>query len=182
MLDEPDDMMIEDGWVETFDNLEVMIPEIRMIPMQAGNEGTTKTDILRSDVRQADVVAKPAQPLPAALMNPHGYNNGVPVSGYPPANAFAPTYPAMPVGPVKTSKGLDFNSVLLSNPALAASVGNVGGGPMNPGNMHDNTPTWARANNGGYPNTGYPNNPDPYGRPAFGQPNNYGNPTGRFGL
>jgi hypothetical protein len=163
VLEDPEEMMINDDWVETFDNLGVMLPEIRMIPMQAGNEGPAKaTEVVRADVRPATT----ASPLPAALMNTTGY---VPPPVYPPAGYVAPGYhppaPMYPAGPVKTNGGLDFQSVLNSNPALNAAVGHVAGMP--PQFVQDNTPAWARgnlpSNNGGYSNA--------FGQPNFGQPN-----------
>ena len=39
-LEEPEELMINDEWVETFENLGVLKDEIRAIPMQAGNEGS----------------------------------------------------------------------------------------------------------------------------------------------
>lgn len=106
-------LRFEDSWVETFDNLAIMVPEIRLIPMQGGNEGApTKTGVVAAVPAQVQA----ATPLPAALMNPQGWNPQ-------PAQPW-PTAPAMtPPGPVKTARGLDFDSVLRSNPALAAATG-----------------------------------------------------------
>lgn len=115
----PDGLVLESGWVETFDNLEVMLTQIRRIPMQTGNEGSSK---------KTDAVPAPQAAIPTAL----GYQpSAVPMATvapvlpwnqapqqpqyYPPANMQAP----QPQGVVNTGRGLDFGSLTRNTPSLA---------------------------------------------------------------
>ena len=62
LVDDDGKLIIESEWVDTFDNLEQMVPQIRMIPMQAGNEGVgSKAD---------NVVAAPIQNVPQPIIQP----------------------------------------------------------------------------------------------------------------
>jgi len=160
VIDGADEMMVEDKWVDTFDNLAVMIPEIRKVPMQAGNEGTTPaSEVAAKKVRDADfqqvftATAPPAivtkSPLPAALMTtcakPAPWNASTPAGGYPAGNVSAFAAATGNNNAVKTSRGLDFDAICRNNPALGP-VGypnagshqmnyNGGGAPRyNPGN------------------------------------------------
>lgn len=54
-------LLINSEWVEIFDNLEVMIPQIRKIPVQAGNEGSAKLSETQNNVVQT--VAQPPNQL-----------------------------------------------------------------------------------------------------------------------
>jgi hypothetical protein len=128
VIDNSDSLLIEDGWVETFDNLEVMVPEIRMIPMQAGNEGAAAN--AKEVVSGTDnTVVAPVNPVPAwqQMIVPHQQYNA----------------PVVHSGPVRTaSGGLDFQSILNSNPVLAQLVG---GGNNQPtyGRSPERDPRWA---------------------------------------
>ena len=136
VLEDHESLRFEDEWVETFENLAVMIPEIRKIPMQAGNEGVS--------------VGTPAQPVqPAQPAQP-----ATPVWLALPQQQFqpAPFYQSAPQPvPMKTERGLDFQSVLNSNPVLARAVG----GPVSYMPMQNNEPRWAQPSN--------PWNPQPFG-------------------
>lgn len=115
-------LRFEDSWVESFDNLATMVPEIRLIPVQAGGEGAPSKTAATPAPHATHAPA--ASPLPAALMNPQGFQPQ-PAQPWPSAPVHAPQ------GPVKTARGgLDFDSVLRSNPALAAATGGYpqGGG------------------------------------------------------
>lgn len=151
-LDQPEELQIEDGWVEVFDNLAVMLPEIRMIPMQAGNDGKpSKAAETNTAVTVTTAPTAPASALPAALTNP--------------ASTWQqPTMPAyQPAAVQKTASGkLDFNSVIANNPAVAAA----GGYPMHPvipGQM-------GRASYSGAPTEGGNWNTN---QPSYGQPSGY---------
>jgi hypothetical protein len=177
-LEDPDELLFNDEWVETFDNLGVMKDEIRMIPMQAGNEGAvSKTEELPPGPAAAPApFSAPAAPAAPAATGPqpgslahHFYGSPPPVQaqptyvapGYPggPAPYGAPSgFPAThgapaPAAPVHTGRGVDFNSLLATNPALAATVGAVG---MQPGMMmggmpqQQRQPSWAAPQPGMY--------------------------------
>jgi len=104
LIDESDKLMIEDGWVETFDNLNVMIPEIRKVPMQAGNEGDRAKENIIQPVQQVQhqPIIQPTQPFP--------YNNN--------STAYAGPSPA---AIVKTQNGLDFASLKQNVPGFGNS-------------------------------------------------------------
>lgn len=127
VLENPEKMMIDHSWVDTFNNIETLTKEIRLIPMQVGNEGTTaKTDqpevqktipgsplTVNPTVQQTPVVQQQVMqpsPLPAVLNTP--YQMGTPQTMFGVPNSYQPPTIA------STSKGLDFDSVLRSNPIL----------------------------------------------------------------
>lgn len=161
-LDKPETLAFADEWVETFENLGVMVNEVRSVPMLAGNEGTTaKGD---STAQPIDVAPAPVQaaqpafaPAPAPVAPaPAPFYPGQPAAGYVapgghPGYPYQPQpghfVPAPPPGPVKTERGLDFESVLRSNPALAQQVGGVGGGgfyqPQHQQPQGPRQPRWA---------------------------------------
>lgn len=74
------DMLIDDNWVDCMDNEATLINEIRMIPMQAGNEGTPQlgaTAPARAAIGQAmapqqntQMVAPAANQAPMAVQQP----------------------------------------------------------------------------------------------------------------
>ena len=139
----PDALMFEDKWVETFENLEVMRNEMRSVPMQSGNDGTPSQTTAAAPVGSnipTTPAAAPASPLPAALMGPVG---GYPAPQQPSAFQAAAAAP----GPVRTANGVDFDSLLRNNAALAQQVGGVGGfagGGGFPQQQQNNTPRWAQ--------------------------------------
>lgn len=65
-IDDPENMMFESGWVETFDNLEVMLPEIRKVPMQSGNEGSTTATAAAPAAESVAFAGTKQQEQPAA--------------------------------------------------------------------------------------------------------------------
>ena len=136
-IEDADKLMFDGDWTEAFENLEEMVPAIRRIPVQAGNEGRHKVGEVVSD-KPVNKVVKPELPAQPVWM---------PQQPQPAAPPQQP--PAAPQGPVKTSGGLDFNSLMASNPALAGMPS-----PM-PGQMpymvqQPNIPRWAM------PQQGYP--------------------------
>jgi hypothetical protein len=144
ILEEPETLMFEDSWVETFDNLEVMLPEIRKIPMQTGNEGGAGKAAGTAEKAKTEttaVVAAPPQPPTQPWLLPQGYYNP------PQPPMFGQAY-TPPPGPVKTSRGgLDFESVLRSNPMLAQSVG---GGTTSFQSHYQQPPRFAQPQPGGW--------------------------------
>lgn len=168
----PDQLRFEDAWVETFDNLDVMVPEIRAIPMQAGNEGSPAKPVTPAP-------AAAASPLPAALTNPQPQQPAQPVQGgwggqpAQPGSAFAAA--AANPGPVHTGRGLDFDSLLKSNAALAQQVGGVGPNPgwgNTGGQQPQNQPSWARPQQGGWGSSG--GGAQTNSGPSWAQPNQGG--------
>lgn len=130
-IEDADKLLFDGEWVQAFTNLDDLIPEIRRIPIQAGNEGRHKVGELVS-TKPTNQIVKPELPAQAGW------------TPQPQAPVVQPQQqqPAAPQGPVKTSGGLDFNSVMASNPALAGMPC-----PM-PGQMpympqQPNIPRWA---------------------------------------
>lgn len=56
-----DQYLYNDDWVETLDNIHLLDPEIRLIPMQAGNEGVTAVAPVATPVNIPAVGAQPQQ-------------------------------------------------------------------------------------------------------------------------
>ena len=181
-------LYIDVEWQAAFVNLGAMMNEIRMVPMQTGNEGTSEEGnrpegvvsgsvgaVYPTSAPQAPtmvpvqpvaspVVVQPAagavqpahetktavatgQPLDSFLANreherairqqmEQGWQAvthqrpAAPAPAYNPAAAFVPQQQqvayAPPPAPVHTGRGLDFMSVMMSNPAVAYATG----GPM----------------------------------------------------
>lgn len=123
--DAPGDYKYGDQWVSIFDNLSQMLPEIRMIPMQAGNEGHRDTrPVGNPNATGAPALVNAAPPAPhqpaVAAPNTIAYPPAFPQQAYAPA-----AYPAMPqpAGPVKTESGkIDFAASMRSNPVLAQQL------------------------------------------------------------
>ena len=134
IFDDPEMLVLESGWVNTFENLNVMLPEIRKIPMQAGNEGIPVV----SNTNQAVTIIPPTQ-LPQNQM----------VAYVNPQQAYIPQQQ----GIVKTAGGLDFTS-LENN---IAALRNPGGGMQSGMGGGGRDPSWAtpQFNLGGHmPNQG----------------------------
>jgi hypothetical protein len=175
LLDDAEELRFEDSWVETFENLGVMIKEVRMVPMQSSNDGTSVAP------------AAPQQQIPgwpAAAPAPH-----------PQQPPLAPPYyqaPPPPAPPVDTGHGVSMDSVLANNPALAARVFQqapmgmqMGGYPQA---AQQRVPSWAQPSpyggapmpasqpswvqNRGYqqPQPGYPQQQPGYPQPGYPQP------------
>lgn len=129
-MDGAEDLLFEDGWVETFENLNVMLPEIRKIPMQSGNEGVSAatpggTVPVTNGGTGAATSTTPVQNPPAHQQQGHWTP---PVQQFQNHNAFQQQQfqNNNQGGIVRTNNGLDFNSILRSNPAVGAAVGHVG--------------------------------------------------------
>ena len=127
LMDKSDSLMIESDWVETFENLETMRPQVNMIPMQAGNEGMSLNE-----------AAAPVSnvPVPAQVQ----YQNTIQPTPPPYQNTQAPMN-AVP-GIVVTPGGLDFASLTRVVPSLAPQQNFYQGNQMvnnDPGRL----PGWA---------------------------------------
>lgn len=98
-IGEADKILFDAEWMEYFQDMDSLIPEIRKIPVQQGNDGV----VPRTEEAPAPAAA-PALMAPAPAVN-----YGAPAS--PPA--------VRPAEPVKTKRGLDFGAMTAANPALA---------------------------------------------------------------
>ena len=133
IIDSHDDLVFSSDWVESFENLQDLVPQIRQVPMQSGNEGK-----ITADVMQFSAAAAPSQPLVYHQPAPHSTYQHHQVM---PAPNAAP-------GLVVTENGVTFDSFLRANPQIAAAT--MGGNQfqnMN-ANMGNNpttrTPGWLR--------------------------------------
>lgn len=100
-IDNPDVLMFDSDWIEYFDNLEELLPEIRRIPVQHGNDGglnVCEEQPVVEKVVQQQVYQPPMQP---------GYTQQPYVQQEKPEIK-------------ETKRGLDWKSVVQSNPILAA--------------------------------------------------------------
>lgn len=184
-IDNADELRYTDGWVETFENLEQLRNEIRMIPMQAGNEGSTAT---------TEVQKQQAPQAPAALTTP----SPMPVVPTPPPiqpTCYPPQYPQQPQmqapaapGLVKSpSGGIDFAASTRGNSQFAPAMMGYGypgypgyQQPLPPGPMTNRMgpPRWDRPDampqgysQQGYPQQAYPGYPQqsPYPQQGYGR-------------
>lgn len=126
------DLLFNDDWVEAMDNLEDYRDEIRRIPSQRGNEGSTEveaptpvqknSDYLPVPQRSMPTPVPPQMPAPMPMQaQPPGYPPNYPQQPYP--------YPQQPViqppqqGLTCAEDGkLDFRSVSSVNPMVAAAA------------------------------------------------------------
>lgn len=159
-ISDPKELTFPDDWVEALDNLDVYIPDVRAIPMQAGNEGTP---VHKSEpAAHAGTLHKPSEPI---FQHVGAQATGGTIFSQP-AVAAAP--------PVHTGRGLDFGALMRSNPAMAPAQ--FGGG-MGFGAQH--VQPRATYSNPGPVNTGWNQQPG-WGaqQPAgWGQPGWGGQPS-----
>lgn len=143
-LEDADDLLFESEWMETFDNLEVMWPEIRAIPMQAGNEGAS----LKEPTPAPAPAPSPANPVFASAPAPAPVPSPVPAPQYMGQPQYPQAqYPAQqPAAQVRrTERGVDFDSLMQARPDLARQAG-VGFNPsmMQPMQPAERQPRWAQ--------------------------------------
>ena len=120
-------LMTNSDWVDVFDNLSCMLPEIRRIPMQAGNEGEAKKtetpQVTHANVQplayQPPVVHAAPQPVYQPTPQPQQWHHPQPQMAAPVVE--------------KTSGGLDFQSLLRANPALQYVQAPIPSSMMAPG-------------------------------------------------
>lgn len=106
-ITESKDLVFNSEWVETVQNLPALIPEIRKIPPQAGNEGSipiNKEEPPQAPVPQAPVYQTQVQPIQP------------PIGGYP---VPLPTQSAPSAPPKVGKKGMDFRDFKASTPGMA---------------------------------------------------------------
>ena len=201
ILGEDTNLFIPADWAEDFENFAPLIPELREMPMLAGNEGT-----VAEAATAATAVAPATTVAPAQPMQPYGQvapaatppAPSVPYGHAAPPMAVAPTQrqygqPAQMSGerPVVTHQGeptMDMGAFLQSHPMVAQQLGygvapmGYGGYPMPP----QNPALAGRATPGNpvaqQPYPFYPQQPQPMGypqpgypmqQPAYGGGNNY---------
>lgn len=161
------DLEFDCNWVEKLDVLPTYQGEIKMIPMQPGNEGAVLIKDVSPQVEQPTqptIVNSPPQiinPPPApAVVQQHIQQPNYAWQANPQQQQF--NQPMMnqmqqPMNQVvRTDKGVDFESILRSNPALNMSLnaGNVNMQQMPQQNM----PRWSSAGFGNQMNNGMMNN------------------------
>ena len=128
------DLRFNSDWVEELDKLETYHPDIRSIPMQAGNEGAAlikgvsptqeqteqpqQQQVVQQPIVQQPVIQQPTTFQSVQPQQPQWMANPVPVA-YPNYGGPVVATPA----PVRHSKdGADFGSILQSNPGLAVAA------------------------------------------------------------
>ena len=153
--DNPDELLFESDWVECFDNLSQLLPEVRAIPMQAGNNSPVPvTTSASTPVNTLSVapVAAPAMNQTAQVSHPSTQSQTAP----------------------KSSGALDLHAALNNNPAfrqVPVGFGGFGGTQFGvqpqmsgPQALRNQTPRWAQ------PTFGVPQ----VGFNQMQQPMNYG--------
>ena len=108
-IDDSEDLVFNAEWVEAFENLEVMLPQIRQIPVQQGNEGKARMDDNTSqEPVSTSQVLQTFQPPVQQVQQPFNQFQNQPVQQAPQQN-----------GLVITDKGMDFGSLLRNRPQIA---------------------------------------------------------------
>lgn len=161
-IDNYEDILFDLDWVDNFMNLSELAPDIRQIPKQRGNEGAL--DIFTNEpIKGQPIPIQPQQPIP--------YQQ--PMMGH--QSQFIPQPPKPAIR--ETGKGLDFKSIVQSNPqlqmlpnALGSTLAQQRGMAMPP--PQERMPTWAIPQ---------PQQPIPYQQPqqmnvGFQQPMPYQQP------
>ena len=150
-IDQSSKLVFDADWVETFDNLSIMIPDVRRVPVQAGNEGGMVVSTQEQQRPSLPVPPPPAQMQPAP---PQQY-------GYTPPYQQPMQQPQLPA--VRhTDRGLDWRSMQTANPAMSMS-GNAMA-PYFQQQQHNayqqqvaQPPVWASSPAPQYPNQGFAN-------------------------
>lgn len=128
-----------DDWVPMLDNMNLFVNELRLLPMQSGNEGTTERQMA------AEQAIRNVTPAPVVQQIPYTQ----PGVNYPYQQP-----PAPPPVTVTASGKLDFNSIIRANPHMQQSMQpQYAPRPMAP-NGRSSDPTWA-TNSNTYGNNGY---------------------------
>jgi hypothetical protein len=129
-IDEAEHLLFDSEWMEYFQDLNALIPEIRKIPVQHGSEGTVP-------VRDEPVVQAAAPQMQ--------HNPNLPVYAQAPAGMQAP---AMRPEVKQTKRGLDFKSLMQSSPTLAMTPNPLAHQMVNPWQQQQmaeaqRMPSWA---------------------------------------
>lgn len=163
-IDEADKLVFNSDWYEYFQTLEELLPEIRKIPIHSAQQPAESEQQTISYNQPAPPAQYPVQP---------GYPVQPPLPGYPSQPAYPPQQPPQPV---RTERGLDFRSMVNSNPMLAAAQN-----PLMPHLMQQQMLRQAQQPPGWYqpapiPPQGYPQQPPagyaypPQPYPGYPQP------------
>jgi hypothetical protein len=163
ILSEPEDFRYADDWVSVFDNLAQLLPEIRTVPMQAGNEGSIENKQQAQVVQPQAAVASPvAQPAPGTLAwNPNAVQPQVQQYQAP-----APIQNNNGSSIVRSSGGIDFSASVRNNPQLSQAL-NYNQGYMQPQMQQPQRPRWDGPQYGSPQGMGY----GPGSFPIVGQQN-----------
>lgn len=114
IIDEHETLMFDALWSDAFADLEALNPLIRQIPMQLGNEG--KQTSIENAGQQAPQHVQTFQPQPTLVTQ--AFTPPI-VNQFVPQQFNQPFAQQAPAGVVVTDKGVDFNSVVRSNPMLS---------------------------------------------------------------
>jgi hypothetical protein len=155
-ITDSEDYIYNSDWVEVFDNLTQMLSEIRMVPMQAGNDRETASQTTPVASAQP-ALQMPVLPAYAPAPPPAAYYQA-------PVQYQAPPPPVAHNGIVKTaSGGIDLGATLRNDPSMMGQMHN-GGYQHQPQQTHaqmnrNRPPVWAQPpqqSYGGYqPQMGY---------------------------
>jgi hypothetical protein len=148
----PDNLQIDADWVETMGNLDILLPEIRSVPMQAGNEGVVPGQEGVAAAAAESVVAGPVASTHFGSVASQAAGAGVSFGNQRPATTFGSIAPAPAVAgfaqaPASTpvartpGGGSDFETLLRSNPKLQQAVGYGSQHGWNPGQSWQQTPS-----------------------------------------
>ena len=164
-IDSYEDLIFNADWVETFDNLDVMQPQTRLIPMQAGNEGKPKAqEEMQSTAGMPALVYPPqqSQPAPPVIQQPQVYQPQAYQQPPPPQMyqngqqyGYQPQPVQQPPAPLTENGLIDFRASMARRPDLQpmlhAQAFNVGARPQmqQPQNQ---MPVWAVQPQNNYPN------------------------------
>ena len=155
----PEYLKFEGDWVETFENLAVMLPQIRMVPVQGAIEAMTPKQAMAPTV-SAPIGQAPAQQMQLApqqqqFQQPPQFQQTQ--QPYQQPNYQQQQQPQQPQI-VRTANGLDFNSIVQSNPALQQQIGMGMQGNFQQFNQQQpRQPKWTRPDPQQFQQQGYPN-------------------------
>ena len=108
-IDESDKLTFDSDWLEHFDDLNALLPEIRSIPVQYGNDGNINddNDVLKPIAQAPAAIEQPYQPQPYQPQ----YQQPIPQQ---------PQYMPQQRPELKvTKRGLDFKSIVQTTPTVA---------------------------------------------------------------
>lgn len=114
VLEDIKTLRYDDEWVTALDNLAQFTNELRLLPMQAGNEGQVDRAAVQPHPTAVSPILQNVAPATAPMPPPPQFQY--------PTQAYLPPLAPMNQGPVEvtTSSGLlDFAATLRSNPAMA---------------------------------------------------------------
>jgi hypothetical protein len=130
LIPDHESLMIPADWSDALSDMDMLLPVIRTVPMQAGNEGESAVPRDLEEEVEAPVatgrvsaqVQTQAEPARHTVRMQDVDRYGRPVYNTPYAGQQQqPQYQPPPVE--RSSRGVKFNSVLRSNPAAAAAAG-----------------------------------------------------------